>query len=67
MWFYLMCHLQDKLALAEQLGWPAQLQGKADKGLKYRALHKADNHRASSGERKSELAFTHKHCDADNQ
>lgn len=67
MWFYLMCHLQDKLALGEQLGWLAEFQGKDDKGLKYRALLEADNHRPPSGERKSEIAFTHKHCDAGNQ
>ena len=24
-WLYLMCHLQDKLALGEQVGWRAQL------------------------------------------
>lgn len=40
-WFYLMCHLQDKLALGEQLGWLAQLQGKDDKGPMYSVLHEA--------------------------
>lgn len=58
-----MCHLQDKLALGERLGWLAQLRSREDGGPEHRALQEAG--RPRSGERKQEGAFPRGHFESD--